>query len=183
VRFSTDEGRRRKAINKQRLNEWSIEARAFHIKYTPFTHNFWVLTDSRNNIIDQIHGLAVDPKTGETKAIGNCHHLLQVVQDSTNIWSLQPGQPTKICATDYEIVTKQRWQSAVNSIPCINALQLHYPNLWQHFYKKNSNTVFNTIGQIMGFATPALLLPTYALGINLVISQDIIDQYHYKQNP
>jgi len=82
---------------------------------------------------------------------------------------------------DHEAITKQRWQSAVNSIPSINALKLHYPNLWQHFYKRNSNTVFTTIGQIMGFAMPALLLPTYALGINLVISQDIIDQYHYKK--
>lgn len=162
------------------LNKWSIEARALKFKYTPFSHNFWVLTDSNNNIIDQIHGLAVDPITGVTKAIGNSDHLLQVIRDSTIQWSLQPGQPTMICATDHEIEVKRRWQTAVNSIPAINALKLRYPKLWQHIYQKNSNTVFNTIGKIMGFAVPALLLPTRAPGINLVISQDIINQYLYK---
>jgi len=164
----------------QGLSKWSIEARALKIRYTPFTHNFWVLADANNNVIDQIHGLAVDPITGVTKAIGNSHHLLQVIRDATVDWSLQPGQPTMICATDHEIEAKRRWQTAVNSIPSINALKLPYPNLWQHSYRKNSNTVFNTIGQIMGFATPALLLPTRAPGINLVISQDIINQYLYQ---
>lgn len=164
----------------QELVKWRIEARAFRIKYTPFSHNFWVLIDSRNNIIDQIHGLAVDPITRVIKAVGNSNHLLQVIQDSTIAWSLQPGQPTRICATDREIESKWRWQAAVNSIPAINALKLPYPNLWQHSYRKNSNTVFNTIGKIMGFPQPARLLPTRALGINLVISQGIINQYLYK---
>jgi len=164
----------------QEVSKWSIEARAFKIKYTPFTHNFWVLTDSDNNIIDQIHGLAVDPITGVTKALGNSHHLLQVIRGSAIDWSFQSGQPTMICATDHEIEAKRRWQTAVNSIPAINALKLSYPNLWQHSYRKNSNTVFNTIGKIMGFPVPSLLLPTRAPGINLVISQDIINKYLYQ---
>ena len=164
----------------QGLREWNIEARALKIRYLPFTHNFWVLTDSNNNIIDQIHGLAVDPITRATKAMGNADHLLQVVCDPTIDWSIQPGQPRIICSTDIETEVKRRWQTAVNSIPAINALKLRYPNLWQHLYRKNSNTVFNTIGKIMGFSTPALLLPTRAPGINLVISQDIINYYLYK---
>ena len=172
-----------KYINKQLSNKWTIDARAFHIKYTPFTHNFWALTDANNNIIDQIHGLAVDPVTGVAKAIGTCHHLLQAIRDSNITWSLQPGQPTIICATGHELETKERWQSAVNALPALNALKLHYPNLWQHFYRKNSNTIFNSIGKIMGFSEPALLLSTCAPGINLVISQEIINHYLYKQRP
>lgn len=125
----------------------------------------------------------MDPVTGESKAIGNSHHLLQVVRDSNIIWSSQPGQPIIICTTDHEMKTRQRWQTAVDSIPAINALKLLYPNLWQHIYKKNSNSIFNTIGQIMGFVAPAHLLPTYAPGVNLVISQDIINQYLYKLCP
>jgi len=164
----------------QGLSNWKIEARALKIRYLPFTHNFWVLTDPNNNIIDQIHGLAVDPTTGLTKAIGNSDHLLQVIRDSTIDWSLQSGQPRMTCATGHEIEAKRRWQTAVNSIPALNALHLRYPNLWQHLYRKNSNTVFNTIGKIMGFVTPALLLQTRAPGVNLVLSQDIINQYLYK---
>lgn len=167
-------------INKQNLHQWSIEARALRISYTPFTHNFWVLTDANNNIIDQIHGLAIDPQTGATKGIGNSSDLLQVIRGSNFIWSLKPNQLTVICATDQEAETRKRWQAAVNSFHEINALQLHYPNLWQHFYKKNSNSVFNTIGQIMGIDSPARLLPTCAPGIHLIISQDIINQYRYK---
>ena len=125
----------------------------------------------------------MDPTTGVAKAIGNSHDLLQAIRDSGIVWSLQPGQPTIICAIGHEIQTKLRWQTAVDSIPAINALKLCYPNLWQHIYKKNSNTVFNTIGQIMGFAQLALLLPTRAPGINLVISQDIINQHLYQQCP
>ena len=133
-----------------------------------------------NNIVDQIHGLAVDPLTGQSKAIGNSHYLLQAIRDATIIWSIQPDQPTVTCAIDHGVETNQRWQAAMNSIADINALKLHYPNLWQHIYKRNSNSVFNTIGQIMGFSEPALLLPTHAPGINLVISQDIINRYCYK---
>jgi hypothetical protein len=167
-------------VNPQNLRPWNIEARALQISYTPFTHNFWVLTNENNIVIDQIHGLAVDPLTGATKNIGKSSDLLQVIRGSNFIWSSQPGQLTKICITDQEIETKQRWQAAINSFYEINALQLHYPNLWEHFYKKNSNTVFNTIGQIMGIDTPARLLPTRAPGIHLIISQDLIYQYRYK---
>jgi len=165
--------------DKNVAGQWSIEARAFQVPYTPFTHNFWVLVNSNSNIVDQIHGLAVDPKTGTAKAFGFSFHLLQVINNSNIVWALQSGQPTVVCAVDCERQIKQRWQAAVNSIPAINALKLQYPNIWQHFYKKNSNTVFNTIGQIMGFAAPALLLPTRAPGVHLIISQDIIEQYRW----
>lgn len=83
--------------------------------------------------------------------------------------------------TGHEVEIKARWQAALNSISEINGLKLPYPNLWQHFYKKNSNTIFNTLGQIMGIPEPAQLLPTWALGINLIISQDMIDHYHYQK--
>jgi hypothetical protein len=169
--------------NKNIAGKWGIEARAFQIPYTPFTHNFWVLVDLNGNVVDQIHGLAVDPKTGTAKALGNSSHLLQVVNDAKIIWALYPGQPAVVCASGAEAAIRQRWQSAVNAFPAINSLHLKYPNVWQHTYKANSNTVFNTVGQIMSFAAPALLLPTRSPGINLVISKDIIEQYYYVHTP
>lgn len=124
--------------------------------------------------------MAFDPKTKTTKSIGNSSHLLQVIHDSTIVWSLQPNQPTAVCFIGHEAEIKAKWQAALNAIPEINKLHLSYPNLWQHFYKKNSNTIFNTLGQIMGIPNPAELLPTCALGINLVISQDFINRYQCK---
>lgn len=166
-------------MNKATSKQWSIEARAFEIKYTPFSHNFWALADSHGPV-DQLHGLAFDPHEKVTKAIGSSSDLLQVIHDSTIVWSLQPNQPTVVCFIGHEVEIKARWQAALNAIPEINGLNLPYPNLWQHFYKKNSNTIFNTLGQIMNIPNPARLLPTYALGISLVISQDIIKRYQYK---
>lgn len=162
-------------------HQWDIQARAFQIPYTPFSHNFWVLTNSNHRVTDQIHGLAFNIETKTTKAIGSSTDRLQVFRDAGIPWSLQPNQPTRSCITGDEAQVKERWQAAVNAIPAINALQLRYPNLWEHFHKKNCNSVFNTLGQIMGIDAPSLLLPTWAPGIHLIISQDIINQYCYKQ--
>ena len=164
---------------KKRLELWAIEARAFAIPFTPFTHNFWALTSPEGKVTDQLHGLAVDPKTGTSKAIGNSSHLLLAVNDASILWSLQPGQPSAICATGDEASIRNRWQAALDAIPAINALEIPYPDLWEHGYKKNSNSIFNTLGQIMGFTEPSELLPTSAPGVELVISQDIIDRYGY----
>ena len=140
--------------------QWSIEARAFPIPYTPFTHNFWTLIDAKHCVIDQLHGLAVDPQTGQIHAIGNSSHVLQVIRRRDIVWSLQAGQPTAICTTGLQKEVQKRWQAAVNAIPAINALHLPYPDWWQHFYIANSNTVFNTLGLIMGFSELFCLLNT-----------------------
>lgn len=161
-------------------SEWSIQARAFRIPFTPFTHNFWALAAPLGGVVDQLHGLAFDPKAGTTKAIGNASHWLLAVHDPTITWSLQPNQPTVVCASGEETRIRRRWQAALHALPAINDLHLHYPNFWQHFYKMNSNSVFNTLGQIMGFAQPSKLLPTLAPGIKRIISQAIIDQYCYR---
>ncbi len=159
---------------------WNIQARSFPIPFTPFTHNFWILAGPAGTVADQLHGLAFDPAAGATKAIGNSSHLLQAIQDSTIAWSLAPGQPVVVCVSDEEPSVRDRWQAAVNALPAINALRLPYPDLWQHFYKKNSNTVFNTLGLIMGIAQPSRLLSAWAPGIDRVISRDIIAKYAYK---
>ena len=160
--------------------EWSIEARAFSIRRTPFSHNFWTLSDPAGTIAGQLHGLAVDPSTGQAMAFGNSRHLLQVIDDPSIGWSLRPGQPVAVCArgSKTEIIT--RWQSALTAIPALNALNLRYPDLWQHIYKGNSNSVFNTLGQIMGFSAPSRLLPTLAPGIHLVLAPELVKKFAYK---
>lgn len=158
---------------------WRVEAHAFLIPYTPFSHNFWVLANPAGEVVDQFHGLAVDRKTGQTKAVGTARDLLQVVRDATIRWSLQPGQPVTVCASGPASEIGRRWQAAIDAMPALNWLALPYPNPWQHFYKPNSNSVFSTVGQIMGFVAPAFLLATWAPGTDLVVSQALVDEYRY----
>lgn len=160
--------------------EWSIEARAFSIRRTPFSHNFWTLADPAGKIAGQLHGLAVDPLSGQTMAFGNSRHLLQVIDDPSISWSLRPGQPVAICAKGSKTEIMQRWQAALAALPALNALKLRYPDLWQHLYKGNSNSVFNTLGRIMGFPTPSRLLPTLAPGIHLVLAPELVEKFIYK---
>jgi hypothetical protein len=157
---------------------WTIEARAFPIWFTPFTHNFWVLT-AGGAVADQLHGLAVDPRTGRTKPVGSSRHLLQVVRGADFAWALQPGQPRTVAASGREAEVAPRWRAAVAAMAAINALGLRYPNLWQHASRPNSNAVFNTLGQIMGFAAPGQLMPTLAPGVRLVVSRAVIEQYRF----
>lgn len=159
---------------------WVIEARAFRVPLLPFTHNFWALVDGDGRVADQLHGLAVDPRTGETKAVGWSAHLLLAVRGAGFAWALQPGQPAAVCARGREAEVAARWLAATAAIPAVNALGLRYPNLWQHGFKANCNTVFNTFGQIMGFDAPAELLPTLAPGVRLVVSRELIELYRYR---
>ncbi len=162
---------------------WTIEARAFCIAFTPFTHNFWLLRDAAGATADQLHGLAVDPRTGAAKALGSSAHLLQVVRGVAIAWSLQPGQPAAVAASGRGDDIVPRWRAAVAAVPALNALGLRYPDLWQHAYRANSNSVFATLGQIMGFAAPGQLMPTWAPGISLVVSPDIVERYRYRTPP
>jgi len=143
---------------------WQIEARAFRIRFTPFTHNFWVLVSPDGQWGGQLHGLAVDPITQKRYAFGTSHHLLHAVSDAQIPWSMQLGQKITVCEVGSEVEIYKRWQTALVAIPLINALNLAYPDLWQHPYRPNSNSIFSTFGLLMGFSAPETLLPTWAIG-------------------
>ena len=160
---------------------WRIEARSFRIRYTPFAHNFWLLIAPDGTPAGQIHGLAVDPATGRAKAVGNSHHLLQAIHDSAIAWSLQPGQASVIVATDCEEIIRRRWQAALAAIPALNNLKLPYPNIWQHGYKPNSNSMFTTIGHILGFPRPDNLLTTWAPGAAITIAPELVAKFRYAE--
>jgi hypothetical protein len=165
------------------MGDWIIEARAFRIYYTPFTHAFWLLRDAAGAVADQLHGLAVDPVTGATKAVGSSAHLLQVVRGREIAWALQPGQRTAAAAGGREEEVAPRWQAAVAAAEALNALGLRYPDLWQHGWRPNCNSVFSTLGLIMGFSSPALLLGTWAPGIRLPVSPEIVERYRWRTSP
>lgn len=157
---------------------WSIQAKAFKIHYTPFSHLFWVLVKEKE-IVDQLHGLAFQPEKGTTVAIGNASCQLLAVNDATISWSLQPNQKTAVGAQGTEQEINTRWQAALVALPEINSLNLTYPNLWQHFCKKNSNSLFHTLGLIMAIPNPASLLPIWAPGIQFLLDKTLIEKYRY----
>ena len=150
---------------------WSIEARAFLFGPFPLAHHFFVLIDPAGQVTDQLHGLATDPKTGLTKAIGHSGHLLLAHGGVIFPWSQQPEQPRHVCLTDDFAAVRACWQIALNAIPDINALQMPYPNLWQHFHRPNSNSVFALFAAIMAFDVPERLPPhrAFAVGVRTPI--------------
>ena len=160
---------------------WRIEARSFRIRYTPFAHNFWLLTAPDGAPAGQIHGLAVDPATGQAQAVGNSRCLLQAVHAADFVWSLQLHQPCAVAAVGSKQTIFRRWQAALAAIPALNALALPYPNVWQHGYKPNSNSIFTTIGQILGFARPQQLLPAWAPGASITIAPEIVAKFRYEE--
>jgi hypothetical protein len=158
---------------------WSIEARAFLFGPFPLAHHFWALIDPAGHIADQLHGLATDPKTGVTKAVGHSGHLLLAHSGVPFPWSQQPDQPRHVCLEDDFAAVCACWQKALNVIPDINALQIPYPNLWQHFHRPNSNSIFALFAAVMAFDVPERLPPANALAIGLhtPVSPDILDRY------
>lgn len=165
--------------------QWRIEARAFLICIlritTPFAHNFWALVNPDGDVVNQIHGLAVDLQTGRELPRGNSNDLLQVVIRRDFPWAIVQGQPTIVAAAGDAAAIKARWYAAVSAKQEINDLRLHYPNLSEQLSKPNSNTVFHTMGNIMGFPIKRIGPYTIALGVEKVISQKIVDKYIYKE--
>jgi hypothetical protein len=148
--------------------EWQIEARAFHIPYTLYVHQFWTLIRPDGHIADQLHGMAVD-KRNRLKAVGTPLHRIQVVSLPKSTLAAQPNQPRVTCASGKEC--QVRWQAVLNSKADLNALGLRY---W--LFRQNSNSVFRTLGEIMNVEIPRLGI---APGLDEILSLDIVNRYKY----
>lgn len=158
--------------------QWRIDARALWILgvWAKISHNFWVLIDPDGNVVDQIHGFAVDP-SGEMKGVGTAKDLLLVVKaskfsnyDFSN--NIKEGQPAIVAAAgDYSEIM-EIWEKPDPLIAELNAAPWHYPDTFknpgEHLYFYNSNSVFNTMGKAMGFGRECYP-DTYAPGIDLIV--------------
>ncbi|MCE5287486.1 MAG: hypothetical protein LLG02_16805 [Pelosinus sp.] len=147
---------------------WQIEARAFHIPFTLYVHQFWTLVKPDGKIIDQLHGMAVDGQN-RLKAVGTPLHRIQVVSLPDSTLSAQPNQSRAVCASGLDC--RARWQAVLLAMDELNALGLRYL-----LFRQNSNSVFQTVGEIMNVHIPRLGI---APGLGEILSQDIVNRHKY----
>lgn len=71
------------------------------------------------------------------------------------------------------------WGCALLAIPAVNALRIPYPNVWQHFHRPNSNSIFALFAAIMAFEVPARLPPAnaFAVGLHTPVSREIAERF------
>jgi hypothetical protein len=175
--------------------QYSIEARSLSLIGGVASHNFWVLRDDKGNAVAELHGLATDRDTGRAVPIGtnaNQHSLRgwQFIHDhqyardfgarQTNATYIQDGQQSQTVITGDKTEILERWKAAAkNGVIAMNARDLNYPPGGVDFPIKvdgtynvrlgdstvNSNSAYNTFGQLMG-VTPVVFQGPLQPGIN-----------------
>lgn len=175
---------------------FSIEARALSLGAA--SHDFWVLRDSQNKVIAELHGLATDRRTGETFPVGinEDHYALRVWHyphsdvaafgaSTDRTTYIRDGQARRIVFQGPAEEALSRWKSAVNAVAPLNELDLDYPTLGFKLDGStvNSNSTYRTLGEIMGL--PIRDFPGYVEpGIeNRMVSPEVIDQLRVKGYP
>jgi hypothetical protein len=173
--------------------KYTIEARSFKIPDnenapTVAAHNFWVLKNEKNEIISQLHGLATDRSTNQIMPIGywESKHSLRAYQIQNPKYMIRENQPTKTVFTGDKEDVLARWNKAVSVISEINKQDLNYPSLGVKFFSKtiNSNSVYQTFGQIMDIPVPEFEKGLQPGLENNALPQDFIQQnkYHKPNN-
>ncbi len=175
--------------------QYSIEARSLSLIGGAASHNFWVLRDDKGNAVAELHGLATDRKTGQAIPIGTngYEHSLrgwQYIHDqqyardfgsrATNSSYIQDGQSHQTVISGDKTEILERWKAAAKyGVAAMNARDLNYPPGGVDFPIKfdgtynvrigdstvNSNSAYNTFGQIMG-VTPYVFNGPLQPGIN-----------------
>jgi hypothetical protein len=182
------------------MPQYTIEARSLSIVGGTAGHDFWVLRDENGKALAELHGLATDRKTNEFVPVGTDEekHSLRVWhfahdpgyakaqgEKPTSDSFISDGQAHRTVLTADSKEVLARWNSAVNSVDKLNALDLNYPNYGFKVFGEtvNSNSTYNTLGQIMGVPAkdfPGRLEP----GIdNLMVSPEEIKKLRTHDYP
>lgn len=190
--------------------QYSIEARSLSIVGGAASHNFWVLRDQNGNAVAELHGLATDRQSGQTLPIGtNAHqHSLrghQFIHDAeyarnfgarqTNATYISEGQASHTVITGDKTEILERWKAAAKyGVNAMNARDLDYPPLGVAFpinvgdgrnirvgdNTVNSNSAYNTFGQLMG-VTPYVFPGPLQPGVgNHTLNQSTISNLRYQ---
>lgn len=176
---------------------YTIEARSLNLLGAA-SHDFWVLRDAETGRdIAELHGLATNRATGDAVPMGTsaaefslrAWHLVRdpayaaqigvTVSPSTYI---KEGQSSLIVFTGTPQDALARWNSAVETIPLLNRLDLDYPALGVTLFGPtvNSNSTYRTFGEIMGLPIhdfPGVIEPGLD---NRMIAPDVIDRLKFR---
>ncbi len=132
---------------------YTIEARSYHLLGFA-SHNFWVLRDSEERALSQLHGLATD-------RISNCFKPIGYFQDRLGFYEFKTSEngPSFISTTQQLRTVYQgckedvfvRWQKASAQVDYLNSLDINYsPFGILGFPVTNSNSAFHLFAWLMG---------------------------------
>jgi Ca2+-binding RTX toxin-like protein len=176
---------------------YTIEARSLNILGAG-SHDFWVLRDvETGRDIAELHGLATNRATGEAVPMGTsatefslrAWHLVrdpayaaQIGGTVSPITYIKEGQSSQIVFTGTPQDALARWNSAVETIPLLNRLDMDYPAFGVTLFGPtvNSNSTYRTLGEIMGLPIhdfPGVIEPGLD---NRMIEPDVIDRLKYR---
>ena len=180
------------------MGNYTIEARSARLDIAGTRigcHDFYVLRDPEGNVIAELHGLAYDPVTEQYQKRGRARDFLVVhnfVHDSDyakmlgveteNYTLVELDQQNSLVFSGNKEEAFTRWGLAVDAIPALNNLGIHYPSEFGTVFADyvrgayNSNSVYNTLGQIMGVDVVKFSW-AYEPGIDKVLSEGIVNQY------
>jgi len=170
-----------------------IEARSYRIALA-WCHNFWVLKNaSLGTAVAELHGLAYDRATRRILPIGTTrHHSLRVFvfahdPDYAETLGLPVGRTGMFARSRARTVYARadsltRWKAAVSAMPALNQLDLDYPPYGFNVLTAtvNSNSVYRTLGEIMG--VPVHAFRSFAPGLrSRITGHDIANEHSQPQ--
>ncbi len=151
---------------------WSIQLMQHPLVFGIAGHNFLTLRNEKNDIVEELHGLATDATTGDWKYVGNTS------TDQLRVWEFN-GSRAYVTQKNYagtvlfkgnktEAVTL--WRKALTCKKEINDLGLPYPPYGVNVRgdTENSNSVAYTLTLCMGLDAEHLGLVTPGWGKNLL---------------
>lgn len=137
--------------------EWYIEQIQKPLFFGVAGHNFLALRDSNGNIVSELHGLATNETTGQTKFVTlNTEEKLKVWEFKKPKYnSLENNFASKILAEGNEQNIISIWNKAVDCAAQINKEDIPYPSFGINLKNKtgNSNSVAYTLSLCMGINT------------------------------
>jgi hypothetical protein len=133
---------------------WSIQLMQQPLVFGVAGHNYLVLRDSNNKIIEEFHGLATDRQTGEWKYIGNKEtDTLQVWEfPGPHFYISQKNFIGKVLYSGNEQLVMSIWNKALTCKEDINNMNIPYPPYGVNMKgdTENSNSVAYTLALCMG---------------------------------
>ncbi|MCK5355354.1 MAG: hypothetical protein KAJ63_09565 [Methyloprofundus sp.] len=133
---------------------YSIEARSYDL-LTIASHNFWVLRNSEDEVVAQLHGLATDRKKKCFKPIGffsdqlGFYEFKAIENDPSFISNTQ--QSVSVYQGDKDDVLA-RWNNAARKVDSLNRRDINYsPFGFLGFPIINSNSAYQLFARLMGF--------------------------------
>lgn len=132
------------------LSQFHIEARSFGILGFA-SHDYWALVDANGDTIEELHGFATNPKTGEFVSLGSFGDELWFYDHPMSIWLETDYRDSVDIYSGSESDVMAVWNKAVNLIPYLNSRHVPYTPLGTLSYPVwNSNSAYRLFGSAMG---------------------------------